>query len=292
MPSLVFPAPGSTSGAQNTTPFYGLDIAPVTGGTNRNLLKHSQNIFHTDWTKTGATVGTSTTATYSSGGVIGAISFVALAAPGSTYIGYYITGTGVPDDTYITAINSTTIYLSKALTQQAVGTYNLYSPDGGYAVTTSATTNSMGQTLSVTANTQYTFSFYAKAGTATEVTYGVYNNTGASNIVAPTNYYSTLTSTSNNYSQINVINTSASANVSLTVPFLNSYSCSFGGANTIYSSADFSQTGNFTIEGWFYFTSTSLNAIANIGNEATGRIDFFHNGTGGALSYNIYGGRW
>ncbi len=48
------------------------------------------------------------------------------------------------------------------------------------------------QIITVTANTLYTFSFYAMSGTATSVYYSVYDNTNAADIVARTNYYSAI----------------------------------------------------------------------------------------------------
>ena len=49
MPALVFPAPGCTTGTQFLNPFSGFDIAPVSGGTFRNLLLFSQNLSNTAW---------------------------------------------------------------------------------------------------------------------------------------------------------------------------------------------------------------------------------------------------
>lgn len=50
----------------------------------------------------------------------------------------------------------------------------------------------LGQTVTVTPNTTYTFSFHAKTGTASTATYGVYDNTNTSNLVSPTSYISQL----------------------------------------------------------------------------------------------------
>lgn len=48
--------------------------------------------------------------------------------------------------------------------------------------------------VTVTALTQYTFSFYAKKGTATNLGYSVYNATSGGDIVASTSYYSQINS--------------------------------------------------------------------------------------------------
>ena len=44
----------------------------------------------------------------------------------------------------------------------------------------------------VIASSNYTWSFYAKKGTSTDITYRVYDVSNGSNIVSPTNYYSQL----------------------------------------------------------------------------------------------------
>ena len=64
----------------------------------------------------------------------------------------------------------------------------------------------------------------------------------------------------------------------------------FNGANAIWSpTLNCTAAGNFTIEGQFYFTGTSQNTIFAIGNESSGRIVFYHDGSTNALGYNIYG---
>lgn len=55
-----------------------------------------------------------------------------------------------------------------------------------------ASWNAIYQTVTVTAETEYTFSFYAKAGTATACRYLVYDLTNSAGIVAATDYYSQL----------------------------------------------------------------------------------------------------
>ena len=71
--------------------------------------------------------------------------------------------------------------------------YTEYSPTSDLFTTTLVSpVPALGQTLTVTPNTTYTFSFHAKSGTATAVTYGIYDKTNAATIVAPTGYYSQL----------------------------------------------------------------------------------------------------
>ena len=71
------------------------------------------------------------TLTYSNGGASGQNTIVMSSVSGATY-GQFITGTGVPSNTYITAVNTytNTITLSANLTTQASGSYSLYNPGG------------------------------------------------------------------------------------------------------------------------------------------------------------------
>jgi hypothetical protein len=52
----------------------------------------------------------------------------------------------------------------------------------------------LGQSIAVSASTAYTFSFWVKRGTATALSYSIFNNTAGSNIVAPTSYYNQTSS--------------------------------------------------------------------------------------------------
>jgi len=91
---------------------------------------------------------------------------------------------------------------SQDLTNGAWGKSNciVTGSDPSFLVTTSGlshnVTNGIGGAsgVTVTPNTQYTFTFYAKRGTMTDVKYSVYNITGAANIIAPTSYYSQINS--------------------------------------------------------------------------------------------------
>jgi len=53
----------------------------------------------------------------------------------------------------------------------------------------------IGQVLTVSSNTRYTASFFAKRGSATNMSYGIYDLTNSSTIVSPTSYYNQTTST-------------------------------------------------------------------------------------------------
>jgi hypothetical protein len=72
------------------------------------------------------------------------------------------------------------------------------SPEGvqnAFELTTSSTPGNIRAIVSVSPFTEYTFSFYVKRGTATELKYSVYDLTNNSDIVASTSYYSQTSST-------------------------------------------------------------------------------------------------
>ena len=50
------------------------------------------------------------------------------------------------------------------------------------------------QAINVTPSTAYTFSFYAKRGTASDAKYSVYDSTNGGDIISPTSYYSQINS--------------------------------------------------------------------------------------------------
>jgi len=72
-------------------------------------------------------------------------------------------------------------------------------PDGTLTadtVTITGGSHALRQLVSVTQNTQYTFSFYVKRGTATALSYSVYNWTTLSEFISPTSYYSQTSASS------------------------------------------------------------------------------------------------
>lgn len=79
------------------------------------------------------------------------------------------------------------------------------SPDGiqnADTITTPSPSHNVRQSITVTANTTYTFSFYALRGTMTDLKYSVFDVSGGANIIAPTSYYSQTNSSS--WSRISV----------------------------------------------------------------------------------------
>ena len=191
MPSTIFPAPGSSTSTQYLTNFAGFDSAPVQGLTYKNLLTFTQDLSNTAWTKTNVTITPVATQTLQTGGTTGTNTFTVTSTTGIA-ISQPVSGTGLPAGTYVTAINSTTITVSKNFTTTGSGTYNFYNAFGNNTVTSSSATQVLSKYANVSASTQYTFSFYAKIGTATAATFGVYDNTNSSNLIAPTSYYNNI----------------------------------------------------------------------------------------------------
>ena len=191
MPSTIFPAPGSSTSTQYLTNFAGFDSAPVQGLTYKNLLTFTQDLSNTAWTKTNVTITPVATQTLQTGGTTGTNTFTVTSNTGIA-ISQPVSGTGLPAGTYVTAINSTTITVSKNFTTTGSGTYNFYNAFGNNTVTSSSATQVLSKYANVSASTQYTFSFYAKIGTATAATFGVYDNTNSANLIAPTSYYNNI----------------------------------------------------------------------------------------------------
>lgn len=72
------------------------------------------------------------------------------------------------------------------------------SPEGvqnAFELTIPSANGNIRAIISVTPSTEYTFSFYVKRGTATELKYSVFNLINGTNIVAPTSYYSQTSAT-------------------------------------------------------------------------------------------------
>jgi hypothetical protein len=71
----------------------------------------------------------------------------------------------------------------------------IIAPDGTLTgntveITINPNGNRLNEGAVVSPNTTYTFSFYCKRGTATDLKYSIYNRTNPSDIVVPTSYYS------------------------------------------------------------------------------------------------------
>lgn len=149
MPSIVFPAPGCESGRQYLMPFQGFDISHDTGGTFTNLLTSSIDLTQSDWIR-----GVDNQA------VLGESQF------------------DVVED-----------YINEPSTVPYQPIYAYKNDFGEHTIVSSSSTQYYGQQIAVLPSTSYTFSFYAKRGTATNTTYGVYNATNSIDIVSATSYY-------------------------------------------------------------------------------------------------------
>ena len=82
---------------------------------------------------------------------------------------------------------------------------NAIAPDGSQTatlLTTNFFNHGIRQNITVTANTTYTWSFYAKLGTMTAASYSVYNLSGATELVVATSYTSKVSK--NGWSRISV----------------------------------------------------------------------------------------
>ena len=105
---------------------------------------------------------------------------------------------GGPFSTFNTSLIVKSSAVSNAIVSSPFVLYEV-SPDETNptaVMTSSSTSQYMYKTATVLPNTTYTFSFYARLGTATQYTYKVYDVTNSTNLVGLTNYISGLSATS------------------------------------------------------------------------------------------------
>lgn len=155
MPELVFPAPGSLSGTRYQFNFTSFDVAPITGAKVKNLLLQSQSVNLTPW----------------------------ITGPFNT-VNDQIFDYGIPTSsiTFYTPNSGVTTPSNPSV----IGSGN------ATAIVSSSINQFFGQQVNVQPNTTYTLSFYALRGTATDVTYGIYDLNNIADLVAPTSYYSSI----------------------------------------------------------------------------------------------------
>jgi hypothetical protein len=103
-------------------------------GVTTNTVIISQNT---------ATTSAIASPTFSSGGAPSAYTFVVSSASGIVK-GQFVSGTGIPNNTFVSIVSGTSITLTKAFTIQAAGTYNFYTPgtQGTYYVSPAQTVSS------------------------------------------------------------------------------------------------------------------------------------------------------
>ena len=152
MPSLVFPAPGCLDGQQFITPFIGFDLAYDNGASYKNLLINSANLSASEWIRGANGVAITGSDPYNT-------------------INWYL------DDEDILSYRD--FYVLKLGTSE-------------YTLASNSNVQYFGQQIDVASSTVYTFSFYARRGTASEVTYKIYDETNGVDIIAATSYYSTI----------------------------------------------------------------------------------------------------
>jgi len=196
MPALVFPAPGpNNAGTTQWSPaeFGGFDLTGSKSNTPVNLLPWSKNLETSAFTSSLTQIYTATT-TFSSGGSVGTYTF-GVAATTNISVGHLVYGTGItPGYTYVVGISGTTITLNRPFIAGASGTYLFQDPNAPRTFTSTDVANYGWVSATLLASTNYVFSFYAKAGSATGAIYRVYNATTGLNLVNSTSYYSSLTS--------------------------------------------------------------------------------------------------
>jgi len=157
------------------------------------------------------------------------------------------------------------------------------SPDGtnnAFLITTSANGDVLKQTVTVTPLTNYVFSFYAKRGTATNHKYSIYNNTGGSDIVASTSYYSQTNSST--YVRISVAFTTPASCVQI-VLFTHRDSFSIG--TTFIYGAQLETGSNATS----YISTTTASVTRNADSCSKTSISGLIGQTEGTLFFNLKG---
>lgn len=99
-------------------------------------------------------------------------------------------------------------YITDEPLLQHTDIYLVKIPNAGYEIWSNSNTQFFGQHVTVLPNTTYTGSISAKRGTATDVTYGIYDISNSTVLVPPTSYYNQLNSYS--YSRIEFTFTTSS----------------------------------------------------------------------------------
>jgi hypothetical protein len=176
----------------------------TTGGSQIGALGSLAGANATTWTRVSLTVnvganssvlvyplaGTGTAGTY----YIWGVQFELGSVPTSYIPTYYSAITNICQHSN----NLATSPWSTTGTDVAATNNTAIAPDGTFTASTLNVTAGLSnrlQIITVAANTQYTFSFYAKRGTATNASYSITNQIAFTNIVIPTSYYSQINST-------------------------------------------------------------------------------------------------
>ena len=154
----------------------------------------------------------------------GTLGTVTSGNPAFTYSGGTAQGVLLEGARTNLALQSADFGTTWTVANASITTNTTTAPDGtsdADTFTAAATSHNLRQAITVSPGTTYTFSFYAKRGTMTDLQYSVYNNTGGSNIIAPTSYYSSTSGSA--WSRISVTFTAPAGCVSASVyPFRDS----------------------------------------------------------------------
>jgi hypothetical protein len=161
----------------------------------------------------------------------------------------------------------------------AVSVNTAVAPDGNTTADSVNITNANGhfvaQNIAVSASTAYTFSFWVKRGTATALSYSIFNNTGGSNIVGSTSYYN---QTSSEWSRVSFTFTTPVGCTNIAVYILRDG----GSTGTVLLWGAQLEAGSFPTS-YIPTTTSSLARSADVCTFTGADFNRFYNSTSGTL---------
>lgn len=183
MPQLVFPAPGSENAAQLGSLFGGIDLDSSTAASIQNLLNYTEDISNGLWER-GTDLYNPVESLFDS-------------------LGYYLNDTD--------SLNRQSVYITKLQSGSTLRKFDYYNAADQYVyekdllvrdhiyrsvrndidvfqITTTSRQCYLRQNINLEKNQWYTFSFYAKRGTATNLQLAVFTDTTWA-LIAPFSYY-------------------------------------------------------------------------------------------------------
>ena len=233
MPQLNFPAPGSLSAVQHLEDFGGFDLTPSTSYRYTNLLTWSEDLTNTSWLR--------------QEGI-------------KNYTSDYDVIDNFQFDTDV--VKSSPVRVFRNSTPANIA--------DSFTITITSNIATFGQQLNVEPNKTYSFSFYARQGTAANVAYRIYDNTNYSNIVPTTFYASSITA--NSWTRITNSFTTSITTTSITAYFIDSIGNNGLGSTTLYwpqieqgSLTDYNSTQSISLAS-LGFTSNSGSQVSTFGN--------------------------
>lgn len=196
MPQIVFPAPGTENAIQYGPIFGGIELNSSNSASFRNLLNYTEDLNNTVWER-GNDLIRPATSNYDT-------------------LSYYLNDTDTipPQIVRIAKTDGSTaqvrfnVYNSAdqyVFDKDLLIRDNVYRPVRSdidtFLITTRQTNGYLRQTLTLEKNQFYTFSFYAKRGTATSLYLAVFAD-AMFPLVAPTSYYDSINDS--NYTRVSV----------------------------------------------------------------------------------------